>query len=514
MFQGITEAQAALMDYLHYTRSFQFTDAEYISMNSPIFLDNLLRKVKDRQDIGRSITRFLHFHPINEFEPFFESLGLVPSEFNQYLPRDLMFLSDDSALLQNYHTLVNYGVPRTKIGKIFREAMGVLFSGDGILSSKLRSYEEIGLSRSSIIKIISSVPSLLIGDVDRDFVRVLEELESMGVDREWIGRNLSEENSYLWGRMLILLQFFRQLGFSRREVGALVRRNPGFLLDNSGKMVFSVVGLLAKVGSTKEELSGLFLQFPPIQLESFVNNLRFSLLFLTTIGMEPEDIKEVVRSHPHILGSCFLKTPCSVLTSLSVGHKRLCRIIKQDPHQFKNWVLGMKIDRLPSCKQDDILLEQKEKFLQNLGFADNSKEMKRALTKFRGKGDELQERYNCFVNAGLDPRDVSKMIKLAPHILNQSKDVLEMKIDFLVNGLGYPLDSLLTFPSFMSFTLERVKARFLMYDWLKKEGKVKPNLALSTILATAEKVFLKRFVERHSEGPKVWEKFKRTVDHC
>ncbi|CAA6670190.1 unnamed protein product [Spirodela intermedia] len=486
---GITEAQAALMDYLHYTRSFQFTDAEYISMNSPIFLSNLLKKVKDRQDIGRSITRFLLFHPINEFEPFFESLGLVPSEFNQYLPRDLMFLSDDSVLLQNYHTLVNYGVPRTKIGKIFKEAMGILFSEDGILSSKLRSYEEIGLSRTSIIKIISSAPSLLIGDVDRDFVRVLEELESMGVDREWIGRNLSEENSYLWGRMLMLLQFFRQLGFSRREVGALVRRNPGFLLDNSGKMVFSVVGLLAKMGSTKDELSGLFLHFPSIQLESFVNNLRFSLLFLTTIGMEPEDIKEV--------------TPCSVLTSLSVGHKRLCRIIKQDPHQFKNWVFGMKIDRLPNCKQDHISLEQKEKFLLGLGFSENSKEMKRALSKFRGKGDELQERYNCFVDAGLDPKDVSKMIKLAPHILNQSKDVLEMKMDFLVNGLGYPLDSLVTFPSFMSFTLEG-----------SKPGKVKPNMALSTILATAEKVFLKRFVERHSEGPKVWEKFKRTVDHC
>ena len=501
------------MDYLHYTRSLQFTDAEHISMNSPIFIRNLLKKVKKGDDIGRSVTRFLHFHPINEFEPFYESLGLIPSEINQWLPKDLMFLCDDSVLLCNYHALVNYGVPRSKIGKILKEAMDILLSAAGTLDLKLRAYEDLGLSRTSVINVISCVPSLLIMNGDGDFVKVLEELESMGLDRNWIGRNLSEENTYIWGRMLILLQFFSELGLSRLQVGSLIDKNPSFLLDHSGDVVFSVVGILTKMGSKKDELYSLFLQFPSIKLDAFANNLRFGLKFLIEIEMDPDDIKEVIRLHSLVLGTCFLKTPCSVLTSLSVGRKRLCKIIKADPHQFKNFVHGSKIHRLPRSKQDHTLIDQKERFLLSVGLVEDSKEMKTAVAKFRGKGDELQDRYNCFVKAGLAPEDVTKMIKLAPHVLNQSKDVLEVKIDFLVNGLGYKLESLTVFPAFMSFTLERMKTRFLMYDWLKKEGKVKPNLAMSTVLAAAEKVFVKRFVNRHPDGPGIWEKLKNSVDH-
>ncbi|XP_078438397.1 transcription termination factor MTEF18, mitochondrial-like isoform X2 [Wolffia australiana] len=500
------------MDYLHYTRSLQFTDAEYISANSPVFLRNLLQKVKNGEDTRRSITRFLHFHPINEFEPFLESLGLIPSEINRHLPRGLIFLSDDSVLLRNFHTLVNYGIPRSKIGKIFREATEILVSEEGILSSKLCSYEGIGLSKTSVIKIIASVPSLLTGDTSSDLVNVLEGLESMNIDREWIGRNISEENSYSWRRVLLVLDFIRQLDFSEIKAGDLVRTNPGFVLDNSGRTSLSVSVLMIKMGSSKTDLSDLFLNFPAMKLDIFLKNLRFSLQFLITIEMEEEHIKEVIRSHPLLLGSCSLKTPYSVLTSLSIGQKRLCKIIKEDPLQFKNWVLGAKIDRLPSCRRDDALLEHKENFLIRVGFAKDSKDLKRAVMKFRGKGDELEERYNCFVEAGLRPSDVTKMIKLAPHILNQTKDVLERKIDFLVNNLGYPLDCLVTFPAFMSFTLERITTRFLMYDWLKKEGRIKPNLAMSTVLATAEKVFLKRFVGRHPEGPKIWENLKKQVE--
>jgi hypothetical protein len=44
-----------------------------------------------RGGIGRSIfIRLLHYHPINEFEPFFEGMGLKLSEYVPLLPRNLM----------------------------------------------------------------------------------------------------------------------------------------------------------------------------------------------------------------------------------------------------------------------------------------------------------------------------------------------------------------------------------------------------------------------------------------
>lgn len=65
-----TEAQDVLFDYLHCTRSFHLTDAEHMSKNSPHFLQKLLSKVENEQDVARSLSKFLRYNPINEFEPF------------------------------------------------------------------------------------------------------------------------------------------------------------------------------------------------------------------------------------------------------------------------------------------------------------------------------------------------------------------------------------------------------------------------------------------------------------
>jgi hypothetical protein len=103
------------------------------------------------------------------------------------------------------------------------------------------------------------------------------------------------------------------------------------------------------------------------------------------------------------------------------------------------------------------------------------------------------------------------MIKTSPHVLNQKIHVLESKISFLLNETSYPLSALVAFPSFLSFTVERTKVRFLMYNWLQERGLAAPNFALATFLACSEKDFMKYFVGKHEMGPEVFEKFKREV---
>ncbi|XXG85550.1 hypothetical protein AAC387_Pa11g0608 [Persea americana] len=100
-----TQAQAALLDYFHCTRCLHFIDAEQMSMNSPTFLRKLLKHVKNEQEIRQSMVKFLQYHPINEFEPFFESLGLKQSQVSQLLPHNLMFLCDNPLLVENVRTL-------------------------------------------------------------------------------------------------------------------------------------------------------------------------------------------------------------------------------------------------------------------------------------------------------------------------------------------------------------------------------------------------------------------------
>jgi hypothetical protein len=505
------EAQAALLDYLHSTRSIQFIDAENMSRNSPRFLEKLLKRVKNEEDIGRSIIRLLRYHPINEFEPFFESMGLKPSEYVPLLPRDLMFLSDDELLLENFHVLCNYGIARNKIGKIYKEAKEIFLYDYGVLSSKLQAYEELGLSQSTIIKFIVSSPYLLIGNVNVEFVQVLEKLKSFGMEISWIEGHLLEGITYNWRRMLGLLYLFGKMGCSEEQLARLTIKHPGILFEGSGDRTLSLIGFLLKFGYTVDQVCLLFLEFPQIQVGKFVSNLRQCFLFLNEIDMEVTEIGKIVRSHTLLLGSCNLKKTNSLLSNLNVGKKRLRRLIEENPQELKNWVLGNRVYPLPESGEDLKSKMQKSKFLLGLGFVENSEKMKSAIKVFRGNGVELQERFDCIVKAGLNQKDVFEMIKVSPQILNQKKEVIQMKIDFVVNDLGYPISSLVKFPSCLSYKPQRVELRLSMYNWLKDQGAVDPKLSMSTVVACSEKIFEKDYINHHPNGPQVWQDLKKKI---
>ena len=527
-------AQKAFMEYLHVTRGICFSDAEHMSKRSPIFISKLLEKVKDAakepteegeevpfrskvkkremrdERVSKALVRLFNFHPINEFEPFFESIGIAPGEYEPLLPRDLMFLNDDETMLDNFRVLCNYGIARTKIGRIYRDATEVFSFGHGVLASKLKALEDQGLSKTSVIKLVMSSPVILVRDPNVE-LKILRWLDDVGIQRDWLGRFLSVKKSYNWGKMVQVPQFFSDLGFTNEGIGKLVRQNPDFLFSGSGKMLFSAVLVMLKAGFGKKELVDLFLNFPNLSVDNFTRNLRRGIFFLAEIGVSEEDIKKFVVSNGSILGSVQLKKPNSIMTHLSVGKKRLCRMVMEDPQLLMKFSLGAKVSRIPKVDLHEASFKEKVKFLQNLGFMEGSERMTRGLKAFRGKGDELKARYDFLVKTGLDPEHVVQMITMAPHVLNQKIHVLESKISFLVNDMGYPLSTLVFFPSFLSFTVERTKLRFLMYNWLLEKGVIATGLALSTLLATADKHFVKRYVVRHPMGLEVWEKFKTEV---
>lgn len=130
------------------------------------------------------------------------------------------------------------------------------------------------------------------------------------------------------------------------------------------------------------------------------------------------------------------------------------------------------------------------------------------MKAFRGHGSKLQERFDCLVEAGLDHKDVSRMAKVASLILNMKRNLLEEKINLLQNDIGYPLQALTTF-LLLSFSIPRIKLRYAMYCWLKDKGKVRTDMALSSIVSTTENEFVEIFVRHHPEGPRIWDQYKK-----
>ena len=268
-----TKAQGTLFDYLHCTRGFHFIDAEYISKNSPLFLQHLLSKVDNEQNISRALTRFFRYNPINEFEPFFESLGLTPSEYASLLPRNLMFLGDDDVMLDNFHVLCDYGIPRSKIGRMYKEAKEIFGYECGILATRFGAYEDLGLSKPAVIRLVCCCPSLLVGSVNNEFVRILEILKGLGFDKDWIGGYLSDKISYNWKRMLDTMGFLTEVGYSETQLGILFKTNPVLLFEGSGQRIYILVGRLLKLGLRMNEVYAIFLNIPQILSPKCTKNL-------------------------------------------------------------------------------------------------------------------------------------------------------------------------------------------------------------------------------------------------
>uniref|UniRef100_A0ACD6APR5 Uncharacterized protein n=3 Tax=Avena sativa TaxID=4498 RepID=A0ACD6APR5_AVESA len=512
-------AQAALFEYLHSTRGMEFTLAEHMSKNAPVFLAGLLGKVDTRGggDVRCSVSRYIQYHPINEFEPLFESIGLSPSELKKFLPSDLIYLSDAVDLLDNYKVLCDYGVQRTKIGKVYKEAKEVFGYGHGVLFSKLQQYEQLGLSKSTMAKLVVCCPKLLIGEANLEFLQVFDKLKSFGIMLALFRGGLSDKSMHNWSRTLRMLEFLEMMGSNNKALLVrLIKEHPRFVFGESGKRLYLLVSLLCKFGIQINSMLKLFVQCPWVLNVDFPKNLQKSVSFLANIGMEAFDITRVVSSCPEILGASSCQRVSAVLSSTDMSAERLCDIIKDDPMQFGNLVSKKKFAAVK--KIDSFYLEEKAEFLLKIGFVENSDDMSKAMSQFRGRGDQLQDRLDCLVDAGLDYENACSIIKVAPQILNMSVDMIKKKMSYLLNDLGYTLEYFVAFPMILGYSLEKMKLRFTMYKWLTENGiKIQPTsknkvnksmVALSTIMARSDVMFVNQYVILHPGGLDQWERLK------
>ncbi|KAJ6417897.1 hypothetical protein OIU84_001307 [Salix udensis] len=326
-----TDAQRVLFDYLHCTRNFDFNDAEHISKNSPHFIENLLTKIDNDKDVVRSLNKFLRYNPINEFEPFFESLGLRPSEVPLVLPPHLMYLGDNDMLLENFHVLCNYGIPRSKIGRMYKEAREIFGYNYGVLKLKLLAYENLGLSKTTVVKLVSCCPSLLIGGVDREFVNVLGRLNRAGLKNDLIGGYLSAKESYDWKRLIDTIDFLDKVGYSEEQFHDLLKTNPVLVFEGSGKKVYLLFGQLVKLGLKVNGIYSLFTKYPQILSAKRVKNLLRGIHILLGIGMGVEDIANIISTQMELLCSTALKGPVTLRRQFKDKKDNLCQILIQNP---------------------------------------------------------------------------------------------------------------------------------------------------------------------------------------
>ncbi|GAB4844299.1 hypothetical protein Ancab_037662 [Ancistrocladus abbreviatus] len=512
---AIQQAQNALTDYLHTTRALPFTYADYISKNSLHSLSQLISKIKfSAPTFSRSFQKFLRYNPINEFEFFYESIGIDYHDIDEHLKPNVFFFSEYSIPLNAACALSGSGFPWNKLGRMYKEEVSILSKTPEFLIDRLSVLKDFGFSNLSVVGICLAFPFVLSGEdgLSGEIRDLLDDLKRAFIDYDL--ESLVKGNVDAWYEVCRKIRVFYDLGVEKGKVGELIGSSKHHFLEYKEEVLIKKMEFFCRLGVSKVDVGLLLLKRP--ELLSFdLENPTISVLgFLKHFFLREEKLKSITQTYSYLLGRNKMANLPHVLRAMDL-HEWFFDMIKYgDCKLLDNYALTSLNE-----STDEIYMENLEKikctktpfhtisklnFLHGIGFGENSFTVK-VLANVHGTSDELQERFDCLLDAGIRFSKLCKMVSLSPKILNQDVDILRRKLNFLCQEMGASLQYLDCFPAYLCYDLEkRIKPRCKFHVWLKEKGLCTKNYSISSMIATSEKSFLARLASIHPTAPQQW----------
>ncbi|KAL4578679.1 hypothetical protein LXL04_014808 [Taraxacum kok-saghyz] len=507
--KAILQAQEALTDYLHTVRTIPYTFAENISKHSVVSLSTVISKVKfSTSDFSKSLQRFLRYHPVNEFELFFESIGIDINDLNGILPARKFFLSEDLNAFNAACTLYSFGVPWNKLGMLYKEQR-TIFDKDPIkLQHIWNRFMGYGFTSSSLIGISLVFPHLLNGDTEIDLL--FYDLKRVIIDFDLI--NDVEGNVDEWIDLCRKIRLFYNLDSSKHDVFDMIGKSKHILVEHSEEILAEKIKYFSRFDVTNEEIISLLLSASEI----FEIDLKIPIFcvsgLLKHFDIDEEHLNSVTKKYPYVFGRNKLSNLPEVLKSLNLnqwffnkikdgGHHLLTTYsIPNSDQDFDKEFLESLV-RIQSSRVPNHTLSKLE-FLHAIGYGENCLTIK-VLKHVHGTNSQLNARFNCLIRNGIEFSKLVKIISLSPKILNQQSENLEKKVRFLREEIGSSLDYLDVFPAYLCFDLERrIKPRYRFHMWLMETGLCVRKYSVASIIATSEMSFIARVYRIHPAAPK------------
>ncbi|GFQ02405.1 hypothetical protein PHJA_002384500 [Phtheirospermum japonicum] len=508
--KAIKDSQKALTDYLHATRSLPFLYADNIARNSPQSLWKTVSKIPfSPSSFSCSFQRILRYHPINELDFFFESIGLNCD--GSKIP-NIFFLSDfkhfDVAC-----ALAGMGFPWSKLGLLCKDGFFIFESDPLDLKRKINEIKNVyGFNSVTIISICLAFPRVLHNNDEMD--GLLSDLKILFLDYDlWS----SVEGGYVddvFGVCLKIKSFYDS-GCEMGKIGELMGRSKTVLIEHTREDLISKIDFFRKLDVRKDEIGGFLLARPEIFSFDLGNRVVSISGFLEQLGLSENELEPLKQKYPHVFGKNRVANLPSVMRSLDLsewffekmkngGHSLLgSYTIKFCPDVFdRHYEEGViKIQ----TKRTHFYAFKKLNFLHSIGFGENKFAVD-ALPFLNGSDHHLRQRFDCLLRCGVEYSKLCAMVKLAPKILNQQERSIEKKIKYLCNDMGATLDYLEVFPGYLCYDLEnRIKPRFKFHKWLVEKGLCRKKYSLTTLIACSEKAYVERLFRINRDAAMMWQ---------
>lgn len=491
-----------------------FTYAEHIGKNSLFSLSTLIKKIDfSVSTFSRNFRKLLRYHPINEFEFFFESIGIDYNEVPGFLPPNKFFFSEDGTVLNAACALSGFGFPWNMLGKLYSEDVSIFSNSSAELTSRLSQFKEYGFSNLSVVGLCLAFPHLLSGegklggDIEAlfdDFKRVFTEF-NLG--------SCVEGNVDACYEVCRKMRVFYDLGCEKGKVGELMSRQKNLFLQCPQEVLVQKADYFSKFGTEKGEAGLLLLQSPEILNLDLETPVISVLGFLKHFGLSKGKLESVSQQYPHVLGRNKMVNLPHLMRALDLhdwflkmimsSHELLATYAISDPDEdmdkgYLNGLESIQSSRTPTHTMNKL------NFMHGIGFGENALTIK-VLSHLHGTSSELQARFDCLLNRGIKFSKLCKMMRMTPKIMSQNPESLEQKVDFLCQDMGSSLQYLDIFPAFLCFNLEnRIKPRYRFHVWLIESGLCAKGYSIASLIATSEKSFVARLYGIHPAVPKQW----------
>ncbi|KAI3807566.1 hypothetical protein L1987_23496 [Smallanthus sonchifolius] len=456
-------------------------ESKEIAMKSPKYVEMLMDSVRDLDEVFQSTSSSSSSYKEKVFEmgiqkgdkglvPVLESTVGLPLPSAMHIARYLSAHTPPNLLHKVKYvkeilfTDVDGKVPIARTGR--RMMMHLSVSIDDDLQHTLSFLEKIQARRGGLgllasgdgpfRYLIESFPRLLFLSVESNMKPVVDFLQHIGVPKGCI-------------RNVLLLY-------------------PPILFYDIEKDIKPRRQVFTKVYGEDTEFGKMLLKYPWILSTSIQKNYEEILAFLYADKVAEVSICHAIKSWPLLLGCSVAKLKLMIdhLRVIGVTEKTLSKVIAtspqlliQKPREFFQVVsylkglgleeesVGRVLGRCPEIFMTNIdkTLRKKVEFLSELGVS--KKHLPRVIRKYPelfvcDVNNSLLPRMTYLLKIGLSKREIAFMVgRFSPLLGYSIEEVLRPKYEFLVNTMQKPLEEVVEYPRYFSYSLEKkIKPRF------------------------------------------------------
>ncbi|XP_076942435.1 uncharacterized protein LOC143612296 [Bidens hawaiensis] len=448
-----------------------------IAVNSPKYVEMLMDGVRELDELFRSTGSYKK----KVFEmgkqkgdkglvPVLESLVGLPLPSAMHIARYLSAHSPTNLIRKIKYVKgilfsdVDGKVPIEKTGR--RMMMHLSVSVDDDLQHTFSFLEKIQARRGGLA---------LLGSGDGSFRYLIESFPRLLL--------LSVESN-----MKPVVDFLELIGVPKGCIRSVLLLYPPVLFCDVEKDIKPRMQVFAKVYGEDTEFGKMLLKYPWILSTSIGQNYEEIFAFLYADKVAEVSIRHAVRSWPLILGCSVAKLKLMIdeLREIGVTEKQLNKVIATSPQllmqkpqeifQVVSYLkdlgveeesVGRVLGRCPEIFMANIdkTLKKKVEFLCDLGVS--KKHLPRVIKKYPeflvcDVNNSLLPRMRYLLRIGLSKREIAFMVgRFSPLLGYSIEEVLRPKYEFLVNTMQKPLEEVVEYPRYFSYSLEKkIKPRF------------------------------------------------------